>query len=163
MTMIEKKEDVCLLDSITTHSILRDKNYFSSMTLRKVNFHSISGPIEMIDDFRNATIMLPNGTTLHIDDALLSTKTKRNLLGFKDIRHNGYHLETIIEYDIDCLCIISYKIGIKTIHEKIKASISGLYCVPIRAIESYANMSWKLINSMNLDFGMISLVIHVQQ
>ena len=30
--------------------------------------------------------------------------------------------------------------------KKIKASISGLYCVFIRAIESYVNMSWKLIN-----------------
>ena len=30
--MIEKKEDVCLLDSATTHSILKDKNYFSTMT-----------------------------------------------------------------------------------------------------------------------------------
>ena len=36
---------------------------------------------------------------------------------------------------------------IKTIHEKIKVSISGLYCVPIRTIESYTNMSWKLINT----------------
>ena len=35
---------------------------------------------------------------------------------------------------------------IKTIHEKIKVSISGLYYVSIRAIESYTNMSWKLIN-----------------
>ena len=125
MTMIEKKEDVCLLDSATTHSILKDKNYFSTMTLRKANVHTISGPVEMIDGFGNATIMLSNDTILHIEDALLNT---------------------IIEADIDCLCIISYKIGIKTIHEKIKTSISGLYCVPIRAIESYASMSWKLIN-----------------
>ena len=116
------------------------------MTLRKVNVHTISGPVKMIDGSGNATIMLSNGTILHIEDALLSTKIKRNLLSFKDVRRNGYNLETIIEADIDCLCIISYKMGIKTIHEKIKASISGLYCVPIRAIESYATMSWKLIN-----------------
>ena len=146
MTMIEKKDDACLLDSAITHSILREKNYFSSITLRKENVHIISGPVEMINGFGNATIMLPNGTTLHIEDALLSTKMKRNLLSFKDVRHNGYHLETIIEDDIDYLCIISCKMGIKTIYEKIKASISRLYCVPIRAIESYANMSWKLIN-----------------
>ena len=140
MTMIEKKEDVCLLDSATTHSILKDKNYFSTMTLRKANVHTIFGPVEMIVGSENATIMLSNGTILHIEDALLSTKTKRNLLSFKDVHHNGYNLETIIEADIDCLCIISYKIGIKTIHEKIKALISRLYCVPIRAIESYANV-----------------------
>ena len=136
MTMIEKKEDVCLLDSTTTHSILKDKFFFSTMTLCKANVHTISGPVEMIDGSRNATIMLPNGIILHIEDALLSTKTKWNLLSFKDVCRNGYNLEIIIEADIDCLCIISYKMGIKTIHEKIKTSISGLYCVPIRAIES---------------------------
>ena len=122
MTMIEKK-DICLLDSTMTHSILRDKNYFSSMTLRKANVHTISGPIEMIDGSGNATIMLPNVNTLHIKDALLSTKTKRNLLSFKDVCYNGYHLKTINENDIDCFCIISYKMRIKTIHEKLKASI----------------------------------------
>ena len=130
-----------MLDSATTHSILKDKNYFSTMTLRKANFHTIFGPIEMIDGFGNATIMLPNGIILHIEDALLSTKTKRNLLSFKDVRHNGYHLETINENDINCLCIISYKMRIEIIHEKLKVSISRLYCIPIRAIESYTNIS----------------------
>ena len=77
MTMIEKKEDVCLLDSVTTYSILKEKNYFSSMTLCKVNVYTIFGHVEMIDGSENTTIMLPNGTTLHIEDALLSTKIKK--------------------------------------------------------------------------------------
>ena len=130
---------VCLI--VQQHILSSKTNYFSTMTLRKANVHTISGPVEMIDGSGNATIMLPNGTILHIEDALLSIKTKRNLFSFKDVRRNGYNLETIIEVDIDCLCIISHKMGIKTIHEKIKTSISGLYCVPIRVIESYATMS----------------------
>ena len=73
-----EKKDVCLLDSVMTHSILKDKNYFFSMTLRKTNVHTISDPVEMIDGSGNAIIMLPNGTILHIEDALLNTKTKRN-------------------------------------------------------------------------------------
>ena len=81
--MIEKKKDVYLLDSATTHSILMDKNYFSSMTLRKANVHTISGPVEMIDGSENTTIMLPNDTMLHIKDALLSTKTKKIYLTLK--------------------------------------------------------------------------------
>ena len=92
MTMIEKKEDVCLLNSPTTHSILKDKNYFSTMTLRITNIHTISGPVEMIDGSGNATIMLPNDTILHIEDAVLSTKTKRNLLSFKDVRDRRAHV-----------------------------------------------------------------------
>ena len=75
----------------------------------------------MINGSENATIMLSNGIILHIENALLSTKTKRNLLSFKDVRHNRYNLETIIEADINCLYIISYKMGIKTIHEKNKS------------------------------------------
>ena len=98
--MIEKKKDVCLLDSATTHSILKNKNYFSGLTLRKTNVHTIYGLVKMIDGSGNATIMLPNGTTLHIKDALLSTKMKRNLLSFKDVDRNGYHLGTINENDI---------------------------------------------------------------
>ena len=39
------------------------------MTLRKVNIHPISGLVEMINGSENATIMLPIGTTLHIEDA----------------------------------------------------------------------------------------------
>ena len=141
MTMIEKKDNICLLDSAMTYSILNGKNYFSSLTLCKANVHTISSPVEMIDGSGNAIIMLPNDTILHIEDALLSTKTKKNLLSFKNVCRNGYYLETIIEADIDCFCIIFYKMCIKTIHEKIKASISRLYCVPIRAIKSYAIMS----------------------
>ena len=75
--MNKKKEDVCLLDSATTHTILNGKYYFFSLTLHKANVHTILGLVEIIDGFENATIMLPNGTTLHIDDALLNTRSKQ--------------------------------------------------------------------------------------
>ena len=69
---------------------------------------------------------LPNGTTLHLKDALLSSRSKRNLFNFKDVWQNGYHLETIYENDKDCLCITSYKMEIRTIHEKLKVSNSSV-------------------------------------
>ena len=55
------------------------------MTLRKKNIHTISSPVEIIDGSKNTTIVLPSGTTLHIDYALLSGRSKRNLLRFKDV------------------------------------------------------------------------------
>ena len=55
----------------------KDKIYFSTMTLRKANVHIISGHVEIIDGFGNATIILPNDIILHIKDALLSTKMKK--------------------------------------------------------------------------------------
>ena len=41
-----------------------------------------------------ATIILPNGTTLLINEALLYPESTRTLLSFKDIRANGFHIET---------------------------------------------------------------------
>ena len=85
--------------------------------------------------------MLPNGTTLYLEDALLSSKSKINLFNFQDVRQNGYHPETLNADKSDYLYLISYKNGIKTIHEKLEANNSRLFCVQIRAIESYATMS----------------------
>ena len=51
--------------------------------------------------------MLPNGTRFHINDALYSSKSTRNLLNFKDIRKNGYHIETVNEGNKESLYITS--------------------------------------------------------
>ncbi|KAK6153158.1 hypothetical protein DH2020_012797 [Rehmannia glutinosa] len=141
-----EKKDYCLLDSATTHSILTNKVYFSSVKLCKAQVTTISGPIEIIDGSGNATLMLLNGAILQIENALLSSRSKRNLLSFKDVRDNGYHLETLNDHDKECLCITSYKMGKKNVHEKFEAIISGLYYIPIKAFESYDTMPWKLVN-----------------
>ena len=66
MGITKKNEYVYLLDSAMTHAILYGKRFFLSMILCKVNVHTISGPVKIIDGPRNATIVLLNGTTLHI-------------------------------------------------------------------------------------------------
>ena len=147
MENTEKKEDVCLLDSASTHTIFRSRHFFSSMTLHKTHVHTISGPIPIIDGFGNATIVLPKGTILHIENAFLSSRSKRNLLSFKDVRRDGYHVETIYEQNKEYIGITSYKMGLKTIHEKLEASSMGLYCVMIKAVETYSTISWRLVNS----------------
>ncbi|KAK6131094.1 hypothetical protein DH2020_035170 [Rehmannia glutinosa] len=141
-----EEKDYCLLDSATTHSILTNKVYFSSVKLCKAQVITISGPIEIIEGFGNATLMLPNGTILQIENALLSSRSKRNLLSFKDVRNNRYHLETLNDHDKECLCITSYKMGKKNVHEKFEATIYGLYYIPIKALESYATIPSKLVN-----------------
>ena len=50
MRIVEKNEDVCLLNSVTTHTILHGKKYFSNLTLRKGNVHIISGLVKIIED-----------------------------------------------------------------------------------------------------------------
>ena len=89
------EDDVCLADCATTHTILRDKRYFLELTLIKANVSTISGTTNLVEGFGRANTTLPNRTRFHINDALYSSKSKRNLLNFKDIRRNGYHIETM--------------------------------------------------------------------
>ena len=84
----------CLVDCATTQTILRDKKYFSNLTLVPFNVQTILGPVDLIKGSERATIVLPNGTKFQIDDALYFNKSNRNLLSFKDFRRNGYHIET---------------------------------------------------------------------
>jgi hypothetical protein len=55
----------------------------------------------LIEGSRRAYIFLPEEIKLIINDALYSSKSRRNLLSFKDIRRNGYHIETKTENNID--------------------------------------------------------------
>ena len=142
MESTEKKENFYLPDSATTHTTLCGNHFFSSVTLRKANVHRMLGPVEIIDCSRNTIIVLPNCTTLHIEDALLSGRLKRNLLNFKVVHYNGYHLETVNEQNKECLYINSYKMAQNTILEKFEALVMELYCVFILAIKSYSTMFW---------------------
>ena len=99
--------DVCLADSAITHTILRDKRYFLSLTLTSGNVNIISSTSNLIEGSERANIMIPKGTRFHINDALYSSKSTRNLLSFKDIRINGYHIETMNDGNKKCLYITS--------------------------------------------------------
>ena len=67
--------DFCLADSATTHSILRDRKYFSNLVLAKVKVTTISGPLDVIEGSGKAQIMLPNGTISSIKNALYATQS----------------------------------------------------------------------------------------
>ena len=56
--------DACLANYATTHTILRDKKYFSNFTLAQSNVHTISGPVNLIKGSDKATIILPKDTKL---------------------------------------------------------------------------------------------------
>ena len=89
----------------------------------------------MIDGFERATIMLPCDTIFHINDALYSIKSKRNLLSFKDIRHNGYHIETTYENNKEYLYITHIVSSQKLVVEKLPAFSLGLYYTTLTTIE----------------------------
>ena len=139
--------DICLADCATTHSILQKKKYFSQLTLAPSNVTTISGLVNLIDCSGKATIILPGGTIVHLQDALYSTQSKRNLLSFKDIRLNGYHLETMSDDTSEFLLITATHDGTKCILEKLRALECGLYLTTITTVESYAILTPKFSNS----------------
>ena len=75
--------------------------------------------------------MLPKGTKLCIDDALYSSKSRRNLLNF-----NGYHIETNNEGNEEFLYITSIVSGQKLILEKLPIFSSELYYTTMRTVEA---------------------------
>ena len=56
----------CLVDSATTHTILRERHYFTNLIPKKAHLTTLSGPSNLIEGYRKARIMLSNGTILTI-------------------------------------------------------------------------------------------------
>ena len=55
---------------------------------------SIAGRNALIVGLGRATITLPMGTQITMEDALLYPNLTRTLLSFRDVRKNGFHVET---------------------------------------------------------------------
>ena len=137
--MDHSPRDACLFYCATTHTILHDKKYFSNLTLVPFNVQTISGPINLIKGSKRATIVLPNGTKFQIDDVFYSNKSNQNLVSFKDIRRNGYHIETMSHNGNEYLLITRQK----QILEQLISSSYGLYQTIIRPLESHVVLNQK--------------------
>ncbi|KAI5313690.1 hypothetical protein L3X38_042866 [Prunus dulcis] len=114
--------------------------------LTKAKVTTILGHTDLIEGSGIAQIMLPNGTILSIPDALYLSNSRRNMLSFKDIRLNGYHVETKKEENMEYLCITSSDTQ-KHILEKLCALSSGLYYTTIQTIEAHSVMDQESIDS----------------
>lgn len=67
------------------------------------------------------------GTKLNIKNALYSFKSHRNLLSFKAIRINGYHIEIRDDRGIEYLCIRKHDLDKICVIEKLPTFSSSLY------------------------------------
>ena len=67
---------------------------------------------------------------------MYSSKSSRNLLSFKDIRHNSYHIETNNEGSEEFLYITLIVSGQKFILEKLSIFSSRLYYTTMRIVET---------------------------
>ena len=138
--------NVCLIDSATTHTILKNLTYFSYLKRQTTSVSTICGNAKLIEGSGRAHIILPKGTKLVIEEALYSEKSQRNLLSFKDIRKNGYHIETTNEGNVEYLCITTIVSGKKSVLERLPAFCSGLYYTNISSIEAHAIVNLQLTN-----------------
>ena len=76
---------------------------------------------------KRAHIIFPRGKNFVSDDAIYSEKSQWNLLSFKDIHTNEYHIETINEGNVEYLFITTIVSRKKNVLEKLSALSSGLY------------------------------------
>ena len=57
-----KGEDICLVDSATSHTIFRSTKYFEYITRMKAGVDTISGSSDIIEGSGRANIVFSNGT-----------------------------------------------------------------------------------------------------
>ena len=81
-----------------------------------------------------ATIVLPMGTQITIEDALLYPDSKRTLLSHRDIRQNDFHIETHDDNNEEILLVTKNSGYGKRIVEKIPFFPSGLYYTYIKPV-----------------------------
>ena len=142
--------DLYLADSATSHTILKNKKYFSHLINREASVSTITGSAKIIEGSGRVNIILPMGAQLEIFDALYSPKSQRNLLSFEDIRRNGYHIETMNEENIKFLHITSIIHGSKKVVERLPTFSIGLYYTKISAIEANAIVNQKFTENITV-------------
>jgi hypothetical protein len=129
------EEELCIVDSGATNSILREIKYFQTLKKREGNILTIAGHDALIVGSGRATITLPMGTQITIEDALLYPESTRTLLSFRDIRKNGFHVETHEDSKEEYLLFTKLTAFGKRICEKISSLQHGLYFTYIKPVE----------------------------
>ena len=92
----------------------------------------------MIIGSGRAIIVLPMGTQITIEDALLYPDSKRTLLIYRDIRQNGFHIETLDDNNEETLLVTKNNGYGKQIVEKIPSFLSELYYTYIKHVPHVA-------------------------
>ena len=117
--------ETCLVDSAATHSILRETKYFTTLRKRDESILTIAGSNGRIVGSGQATVVLPMGTRIFIQEAFLYPSAERTLLTFKDIRRCGYHLTTTSEGGEEFLLMTFSKDDETAVVQKMPRSFDG--------------------------------------
>jgi hypothetical protein len=120
-------QKMCLVDSCTTNTILRETKYFQTLTKGMGNILTIVERDACIVGSEKATIILPMGTQVTIENALLYSDSTRSLLSYRDICKNGLHVVTHEENNEESLLITKTNRDDYDILERIASLPSELY------------------------------------
>ena len=99
---------------------------------------TIAGRDATIVGSGRAIIVLPMGTQITIEDALFYPDSKRTLLSYRDIRQNGFHIETHDDNNEKILLVTKNSGYGKRIVEKIPSFPSKLYYTYIKPVPHVA-------------------------
>ena len=103
---------------------------------------TIAGQDALIVGSGRATITLPMGTQITMEDALLYPDSSRTLLSYRDIRKNSFHVETHQDNKEKFLLLTKLTRLDKQIYEKFSSLQTRLYFTYIKPI---ANVAYKII------------------
>jgi hypothetical protein len=126
------EEEICLVDSCTTNSILMETKYFQALTQRSENVLTITGHDAMIVGSGRAAITFPNGTQVTIEDALLYPDSTSTLISFRAIRKSRLHACTHEDNKKEFLLITKSSGYGHEVLEIIPSTQSGLYYTYIK-------------------------------
>jgi hypothetical protein len=136
------EEEICLVDSCITNTILRETKYFQTLTKRMKNILTITGHDTCIVGSEKATIILLMGTQVTIENALLYPNSTGTLLNYRDIYKNELHIVTHEENYKESLLITKTNGDGHDILERIPFLLSGLYYTYIKLVP---HVAYKLI------------------
>jgi hypothetical protein len=136
------EEEICLVDSCITNTILRETKYFQTLTKRMKNILTITGHDTCIVGSEKATIILLMGTQVTIENALLYPNSTGTLLNYRDIHKNELHIVTHEENYKESLLITKTNGDGHDILERIPFLLSELYYTYIKLVP---HVAYKLI------------------
>jgi hypothetical protein len=128
------EEEMCLVDSCTINTILREMKYFQTLTKMTGNILTIVGRDTCIVGSRKATIILLMGTHITIENAWLYPDSTHTLLSYRDIHKNGLHIVTHEKNNKESLLNTKTNEDGYDILERIPSLPFGLYYTYIKLI-----------------------------
>lgn len=142
-----------IIDSRTSHIILKDSKYFKSITPSSRIMTTIAGPNQIEEGKGKAIIILPRGTRIHIAATIYAPTATRNLISFQDIRSNQYQLRTKKQGDTETLQILQDIDGQPYIKETFPLIPPDLYAASIQSYNIATNISSDITQTWHCRLG----------